>query len=172
MLKFYDCSSDLLISPFLLGTPRDKLTRNGPGLVYRTRCLGLFHGIKLVPRRLCGAWINGLHICFPSLPPMLLCGFESHLKLASSDFSMWHFLKLVARGFLRVLRFPPLLNRLMVQPPPPLLSKQNKQTNKQTKTPQIIAILTLSSIIAELSLRIPWHVTRYVERDKRSMCCT
>ena len=24
---------------------------------------------------------------------------------------MWHFLKLVARGFLRVLRFPPLLHR-------------------------------------------------------------
>ena len=29
---------------------------------------------------------------------------------------MWHFLKLVARSFLRVLRFPPLLHRLMVQP--------------------------------------------------------
>ena len=29
-------------------------------------------------------------------------------------FSMWHFLKLVARGFRRVFRFPPLFHRLMV----------------------------------------------------------
>ena len=29
---------------------------------------------------------------------------------------MWHFLKLVARGFLWVLWFPPLLHQLMVQP--------------------------------------------------------
>ena len=36
--------------------------------------------------------------------------------LSLSCCSMWHFLKLVARGFLRVLRFPPLLHRLMVQP--------------------------------------------------------
>ena len=42
---------------------------------------------------------------------MLLCGFESWLGLESSGFSMWHFLKLVARGFLRVLRFSPLLHR-------------------------------------------------------------
>ena len=34
----------------------------------------------------------------------------------SLSLSMWHFLKLVARGFLRVLRFPPLLHWLMVQP--------------------------------------------------------
>ena len=45
------------------------------------------------------AWCNGWHVCFPSLPPMLLCGFESRLGLESSGFSMWHFLKLVARGF-------------------------------------------------------------------------
>ena len=32
----------------------------------------------------------------------------------SSLACMWHFLKLVARSFLRVLRFPPLLHRLMV----------------------------------------------------------
>ena len=38
---------------------------------------------------------------------MLLCGFGSRLGLESSGFSMWHFLKLVARGFLRVLRFLP-----------------------------------------------------------------
>ena len=36
--------------------------------------------------------------CFPSLPPMLLCVFESRLGLQSLGFSMWHFLKLVARG--------------------------------------------------------------------------
>ena len=35
----------------------------------------------------------------------------THLGLESSGCSMWHFLKLVARGFLRVLRFPPLLHR-------------------------------------------------------------
>ena len=58
------------------------------------------------------AWCNGLHVCIPSLPPVLLCGFESSLGLESSGCSMWHFLKLVARGFLRVLRFPPLLHRL------------------------------------------------------------
>ena len=45
------------------------------------------------------AWCNSWHVCFPSLPPMLLCGFESRLGLESSGFSMWHFLKLVARGF-------------------------------------------------------------------------
>ena len=44
------------------------------------------------------------------------CRFESHLGLESSGFSMWYLLKLAARGFLRVLQFPPLLHRLMVQP--------------------------------------------------------
>ena len=39
--------------------------------------------------------------------PMLECRFESRLGLEFSGFSMWHFLKLVVRGFLRVLRFPP-----------------------------------------------------------------
>ena len=57
------------------------------------------------------SWCNSWHICFPSLPPMLLCGFKSRLGLESSGFSMWHFLKLIARGFLRVLQFPPLLHR-------------------------------------------------------------
>ena len=54
------------------------------------------------------------HVCFPSLPPILLWvggGFESRLGIESSGCSMLHFLKLVARGFLRVLRFPPLLHR-------------------------------------------------------------
>ena len=36
--------------------------------------------------------------------------------LESLGFSMWHFLKLVTRGFLRVLQFPPLLHLFMVQP--------------------------------------------------------
>ena len=44
------------------------------------------------------------------------CGFESRLGLESLGFSMWHFLKLVSRGFLLVLQFPPLLHRLTVQP--------------------------------------------------------
>ena len=57
-----------------------------------------------------------VRICFRSLSPRILCGFESRLGLESSGFSMWHSLKLVVMGFLRVLRFPPLLHRLMVQP--------------------------------------------------------
>ena len=62
------------------------------------------------------AWCNGLHVCFPSLPPVLLYGFVSRLGFDFWGFSMWHFLKLVARDFLRIIRFPPLLHRLMVQP--------------------------------------------------------
>ena len=54
---------------------------------------------------------NSQHVCFPSLPPMLLRGFKSNLGLESLVCSMWCFLKLVASGFLRVLRFPPLLHR-------------------------------------------------------------
>ena len=57
------------------------------------------------------------------------------------------FLKLAVRGFLR---FPPLLSRLMVQP-----------INKT----KINAFYTLSNLIAELSLRITWHVTQHVARD-------
>ena len=34
------------------------------------------------------AWCNGLHVCFPSLPPMQLHGFESRLGLESSCFSV------------------------------------------------------------------------------------
>ena len=60
------------------------------------------------------AWCNRTHVCFPSLSPMLVCGFESCLGLEVSGFSMWHFLKLVVEGFLQVLRFFPLLHRLMV----------------------------------------------------------
>ena len=43
---------------------------------------------------------------------MLECRFESQLGLEFCGFSMWHFLKLVIRGFLRVLLFPPFLHRL------------------------------------------------------------
>ena len=63
-----------------------------------------------------GAWCNGKHVCFPSLSPMLECGFESRSGLEFSGFSMRQFLKLVVGGFLRVLRFCSLLHRLMVQP--------------------------------------------------------
>ena len=62
----------------------------------------------------CDSWCNGKHVCISSLPPILECGFESQLGLEFSVFSMWHFHKLVVRGFLRVLWFPPLLHRLMV----------------------------------------------------------
>ena len=37
---------------------------------------------------------------------------------------------------------------------------------------KVKAIHTLSDLIAELSLRTTWHVTRHVACDKRSMCCT
>ena len=77
---------------------------------------------------------------------MLLRWFESRLGLESSGCSMWHFLKLVARGFLRVLRFPPLLHQFY------------GSANKNKKA-QINAISTLSNLIAELSLRTKWHVT-------------
>ena len=68
------------------------------------------------------------------------------------------FLKLVARDFLRVLRFPPLLHRF------------NGSANRNKA--QVNAISTLSNLIAELSLRTTCHVKRRVARDKRSMCCT
>ena len=69
----------------------------------------------------------------------------SRLGLESSGCSMWHFLKLVARGFLWVLRFPPLLHPF------------NGSAN--TIKLKINAISTLSNLIAELSLRTKWHVT-------------
>ena len=47
---------------------------------------------------------------------MLQCVFEFQLGFELSGFSMWHFSKLVVRGFLCVRRFPPLLHQLMVQP--------------------------------------------------------
>ena len=53
-------------------------------------------------------------MCFPSLPPILQCRFESRPGLEFSDFSMWHFLKYVVWGFLRVLRFPTLLHRFIL----------------------------------------------------------
>ena len=43
--------------------------------------------------------VHGQHVCFKSLPPVLECGFESRLGLELSGFSVWHFLKLVDRGF-------------------------------------------------------------------------
>ena len=46
------------------------------------------------------AGCNGLHLCFPSLPPMLDCGFESRMGFEFWGFSMWDFLKLVVWGFL------------------------------------------------------------------------
>ena len=46
---------------------------------------------------------------------------------------------------------------------PSRFSQQNKA--------QINAISNLSHLIAELSLRTKWHVTRHVARDERSMCC-
>ena len=98
------------------------------------------------------------HVCFPSLPPMLLCMFKSRLGLESSGFGLWHFLKLITRGFLRAVRFPPFLHRL------------NGSANKIKVKQNVIS--TLSNLIAELSPRTTWHVTSHVAHDKRSMCCT
>ena len=36
-------------------------------------------------------WCNGQHACFPSLSPMLECGFKARLGLEFLGFSMWHF---------------------------------------------------------------------------------
>ena len=82
---------------------------------------------------------------------MLLRGFESRLGL--EPLGMY-----VAFSEARHQGFPPLLHRF------------NGSTNKNEA--QINAISNLSNLIAELSLRTMWHVTRHVARDKRSMCCT
>ena len=86
---------------------------------------------------------------------MVLCRFESHLGLESSGFNMWHFWKLVTRGFLRVLQFPPLLHPLMVQP----IKYSSNKCNFNS--------VELNSWAVPL-----WHVTRHVACDKRWMCCT
>ena len=52
----------------------------------------------------------------PSLPPVLESGFESPFGFEFLGFSMWYFLSSSSGVFLRVLRFLPLLHRLMVQP--------------------------------------------------------
>ena len=57
----------------------------------------------------CGVTVNtsaflACHQCY-------CVGSKSRLGFESSGFSMWHFLKLIARGFLQVLRCPPLLHR-------------------------------------------------------------
>ena len=72
---------------------------------------------------------------------MLECGLMSRLWLEFSGFSMWHFLMLVVRGFLRVLWFPPLSSVIV------------------SAKAKINAISALSNLIAELSLRTAWHTT-------------
>ena len=108
-----------------------------------------------------GRRVVRLHVCFPSnrLSPMLKCGFESRLGLEFSGLSMWHFLELVVRGFLRVHRFPPLLHRLCFS---------------RWIEANINAMSTLSSWIAELSLRNTWHTTccRWVAFDVLRVMCT
>ena len=99
-------------------------------------------------------WCNGQHVCFPSLPPMLEYGFE--LGLEFSGFSMWHFLKLVVRGFLWVLQFPSLLHRLMVS------ANKIKLTRLRFKLCQTY----------QLNCPFAPRGTRHVARYKRLMCCT
>ena len=89
------------------------------------------------------AWSNGEHNCFfCRLPPTLECGLESRLGLEFPGFGMWHFLKLVVRGFLRVRWIPSLLHEL-----------------QWTK---INVISSLSNFVAELSLCTTGHTA----------CCT
>ena len=53
-------------------------------------------------------WCEGENICFHfhRLPPVLGCRSEFLSGLKLSGFSMWHYVKLVIRGFLRVPWFP------------------------------------------------------------------
>ena len=46
------------------------------------------HSLQVLAGTRGDAWCNGEHVCFPSLPPMLLHGFESRLGLESSGCSM------------------------------------------------------------------------------------
>ena len=81
-----------------------------------------------------------------------MSGFESRLGLESLGCSMWHFLKLIARGFLWVLWFPPLLHWF------------NGSANK----------IKLNSVKLN-SWAVPsYQVARNMTLacDKRSMCCT
>ena len=84
---------------------------------------------------------------FPSLLPVLERGFESWLGLEFLGFRMWHFLKLVVRGFLRVLQLSPLLHWLTVS------------ANKIKLKSKINAISSLSHLIAELFLGTTWYTT-------------
>ena len=58
---------------------------------------------------------RGVMVNTPAVLACHQCGFESCLGLEFSSLcGGWHLLKLVVRGFLRVLRFPPHLHRLLV----------------------------------------------------------
>ena len=67
-----------------------------------------------------GHWATrGVTVCTSAFVACQRCcraGSSLAWGLESADFSMWHFLKLVAMGFLPVLQFPPLLDQLMIQP--------------------------------------------------------
>ena len=83
------------------------------------------------------AWCNGYHVCFPSLSPMLECGFECRLGLLFSGFSKWHFTEARHRGY----------------SPGTTVSLSTANRNKGN----INATSTLSNSIAELSLRTKWQ---------------
>ena len=89
---------------------------------------------------------------------MLLCGSESHLGLESSGSSMWHFVKLIPRGFLQVLQLPPLLHWFN--------GFANKiKLNKCDLDSVKLNILSCPFVPSGF-------VTQHVARDKRSMRCT
>ena len=91
---------------------------------------------------------------------MLLCGFKSPMGFESSGFSMWHFLKLVARGFLRVLRFPPLFHQF------------NGSANIIELNTCDLNSVKLNSLSCPFIPHETWHVAWYVASAKRSICCT
>ena len=65
-----------------------------------------------------------------------------------------------------------LLNHTLTLGYPSQASSVDGSAKKIKLKSQMNAISTLSILIAELSLRTTWHVTRHVAHDKRSMCCT
>ena len=77
----------------------------GSFFCYKKNSVGATHGVTIVSTSVFVA----CHQCY-------CAGLSVTSGLEFSGFSMWHFLKLVARGFLRVLRFPSLLISEMLRP--------------------------------------------------------
>ena len=91
--------------------------------IWPSRCSAMLHNVyvtaaaPVVCSCSCTYFLWATRGATVSLSAFLAChqcccaGSSLALGLESSGCCMWHFLKLVARGFLRVLRFPPFLHR-------------------------------------------------------------